>query len=187
MSKKFMYGVGKIMYRDFVVGYIKKDSFDLGGVKAEAAKVYAEQVAGAAVLVIPQSNGSIAPNFVLIQLDYENLHKALGGTLHYAAGDTEKNTPIGWTSPSEVLQLSGPWRVDLVSGRSVLIADALLLSNLGGKITLKETAEVACSLELQQPDEGKAYGVFDTAEIPATWLESYVIPKDEVLAKTQED
>ena len=47
-----MYGVGKIMYRDFVVGYIKKDSFDLGGVKAEAAKVYAEQVAGAAVLVI---------------------------------------------------------------------------------------------------------------------------------------
>lgn len=181
-----MYGVGKIMHREFVVGYIKKDSFDLGGVKAEAAKVYAEQVAGAAVLVIPQSNGTIAPNFVLIQLDYVNLHKALGGTLHYAADDTEKKTPIGWTAPSEVLQLSGPWRIDLVSGRSVLIADALLLSNLGGKLTLKETAEVPCSLELQQPENGKAYGVFDTAQIPDVWNESYTIPTEEVLAKIQE-
>ena len=186
MNKKFLYGIGKIMYRDFVIGYIKKDSFDVGGVKAEAAKVFAEQVQGTSVLVIPQSNGSIAPNFALIQLDYANLYEALGGTLHYAAGDTEKKTPIGWSAPSELLQLSGPWRIDLISGRSILIADAVLLSNLGGKLTLKETAEIACTLELQQPSEGKAYGIFDSDNIPEAWNASYIIPAEEVLSKVSE-
>lgn len=182
-----MYGVGKIMFRDFVVGYIKKDSFDLGGKAPEVAKVYAEQIPGEAVLVIPQSNGSVAPSFALIQLDYTNLYKLLGGTLHYAVGDTDKTKPIGWTSQSKILQLKGPWRIDLVSGQSILIANALLLANLGGKLTLKETAEVACSLALEQPDnDGDAFGTFDTESIPDTWTESYIIPKEEVLDNTQE-
>ena len=183
-----MYGVGKIMFRDFVVGYIKKDSFDLGGKAPEVAKVYAEQIPGEAVLVIPQSNGSVAPSFALIQLDYTNLHKLLGGTLHYAVDDTDKTKPIGWTAQSKILQLKGPWRIDLVSGQSILIANALLLANLGGKLTLKETAEVACSLALEQPDnDGDAFGTFDTESIPDTWTESYIIPKEEVPDNTQEE
>ena len=183
---KFMYGVGQILFREFVVGYIKRDSFDMGGVKPEVSKIYAEQLAGTAALVIPQSNGSIAPNFVLIQLDYANLHKALGGTLHYAPTDTEKKKPIGWTPPKQVLKLEGPWRVDLVSGQSILIANAVLLSNLGGKLTLKETAELPCVLELQPADEGEDYAVIDTSEIPDQWHSSYVIPSDEVFTNVQE-
>ena len=38
-----------VKYKDFVVGYIEKGSFDLGGKKPEAAKIEAEQVPGAPV------------------------------------------------------------------------------------------------------------------------------------------
>ena len=93
-----MYGVGAVKYKDFVVGYIEKGSFDMGGQKPEAAKIEAEQVPGTPVLVIPQTNGSIAPTFNVIQMDYQNLHKLLGGSLHYKAEDSEKKNPVGWTA-----------------------------------------------------------------------------------------
>lgn len=93
MNKNFMYGLGAVKYKDFVVGYIEKGSFDLGGKKPEAAKIEAEQVPGAPVLIIPQSNGSIAPTFNVIKMDYKNLHALLGGSLHYKKEDIEKNTP----------------------------------------------------------------------------------------------
>ena len=43
------------MYKrqDFVVGYIEKNSFDMGGQKPESAKIEAEQVPGTPVLIIP--------------------------------------------------------------------------------------------------------------------------------------
>ena len=68
MNKNFMYGIGAVKYKDFTIGYIEKNSFDLGGKKPEAAKIEAEQVQGAPVLVIPQSNGGIAPTFNVCNL-----------------------------------------------------------------------------------------------------------------------
>ena len=142
MNKNFMYGIGAVKYKDFTIGYIEKNSFDLGGKKPEAAKIEAEQVQGAPVLVIPQSNGGIAPTFNVIQMNYSNLHKLLGGSLHYKKEDLEKKTPIGWTAPSEVLVMQGPWELSLVSGQSVLIPNATLLSNPAGKLTLTETSKI---------------------------------------------
>lgn len=72
-----MYGIGAVKYKDFIVGYIEKGSFDLGGQKPEAAKIEAEQVPGAPVLVIAQSNGSIAPTFNVIQMDYKTCTSCL--------------------------------------------------------------------------------------------------------------
>ena len=85
MNKNFMYGIGAVKYNDFVIGYIEKGSFDLNGQKAEAAKIEAEQAPGAPVLIIPQSNGSIAPTFNVIQTDYKNLHAMLGGKIGRAS------------------------------------------------------------------------------------------------------
>ena len=65
------------------MGYSEINSFDIGGQKPESAKIEAEQVPGTPVLIIPQSNGSIAPTFNVIQLNYENLHSLLGCTMHY--------------------------------------------------------------------------------------------------------
>lgn len=170
MNENFMFGIGAVKYKDFIVGYIEKGSWDMGGKKPEAARIEAEQVPGTPVLVIPQSNGSIAPTFNIIQLNYENLHKLLGGSLHYKAEDVEKENPVGWTSPSAALLMSGPWEIDLVSGQSILMPNATLLSNLGGKLTLTETAKVECSLEVTMPEDGGApYGVFNTDELPTEW------------------
>ena len=113
-----MYGIGAVKYKDFVVGYIEKGSFDLGGQKPEAAKIEAEQVPGAPVLVIAQSNGSIAPTFNVIQMDFDNLHKLLGGSLHYKKEDSEKKTPIGWTAPSTAMVMQGPGNLPLCPGRA---------------------------------------------------------------------
>lgn len=169
-NKKFMYGIGLVKYGDFEIGYIEKNSFDLGGQKGEVTKIEAEQRPGVPVLVIPQSNGTISPTFNIIQLDYENLQKVLGGYLHYAAEDSSKTTPIGWTAPKEIIQLSGPWELSLVSGKSILLPNALLLSDLGGKLTLTETAKLECSLEPMVPEDGgQPYGVFDSGSLPAEW------------------
>ena len=98
-----MYGIGAVKYKDFTIGYIEKNSFDLGGKKPEAAKIEAEQVQGAPVLVIPQSNGGIAPTFNVIQMNYSNLHKLLGGSLHYKKDtmfvDVQNNRSSGRVVP----------------------------------------------------------------------------------------
>lgn len=177
MNKKFAYGVGAVKYKDFVVGYIAKNSFDLGGKKGEVAKIEAEQVPGAPVLVIPQSNGTIAPTFDVIQLDFGNLRNLLGGYLHYAADDTEKKDPIGWTAPAAAIQLVGPWEIALVSGQSILIPNGTLLSTIGGKLTLTETAKIQCSLEVALPEDGgQPFGIFATASIPEEWSK-YKLPE----------
>lgn len=178
MSQNFMYGIGAVKYKDFVVGYIEKDSFDMGGKKPEAAKIEAEQVPGTPVLVIPQSNGSFSPSFNVIQLNYKNLHKLLGGSLHYKKEDTEKEKPVGWTAPGPVMILDGPWEISLVSGQSILIPNATLLSNPGGELTLKGTAKIEVTLEIAMPEDGsQPYAIFNTDSLPEEWKE-YKLPPD---------
>lgn len=184
MSKDFMYGVGKVSINDVVVGYIKKDSFDLNGKKGEMAEIEAEQVPGVAVLLIPQSNGTIAPKFLLIQLKYENICSLLGGFVHYAKTDTEKKKPIGWSAPSSLVVIKGYVQIDLVSGHSVLIPQAVLSSNLGGKLTLTGTAELDCEMKIEQPAEGNPYGIYDTDSLPACWTSDHILPIEELVDVT---
>ena len=181
MNKDFMYGVGAVKYKGGVVGYIGKDSFDMGGTKPESAEIEAEQVPGAPVLVIPQSNGKIAPKFDMIQLNFKNLQQLLGGALH------QKSTNIiGWTAPVAALVLEGPWQIDMVSGQSILIPNATLLSDLGGKLSLKETAKIEVELKVSMPSAADTppYGIFDTANLPTEWSEAkgWLLPKETTTA-----
>jgi len=177
MNKDFMYGIGAVKYKGVPVGYIGKDSFDMRGAKPEAAKIEAEQVPGVPVLVIPQSNGKIAPKFDMIQLNFDSLKQFLGGAIHKKGEKT-----VGWTAPSKAMVLEGPWELELVSGQSILIPNATLLSDLGGKLTLKETAKIEVELELSAPNvkDVPPYGIFETTEIPAEWSEAngWLLPKE---------
>lgn len=171
-----MYGVGAIKYNGAKVGYIEKNSFDLGGKKPEAAKIEAEQKPGTSVLVIPQTNGSISPSFNIIQLNFESLKQFLGGELH-----KKDNKVTGWTSPSSAMIMEGSWEIALVSGQSILIPNATLLSDLGGKLTLTETAKIEATLELSAPkdDEVPPYGIFASDSLPEEWSEEngWLLPK----------
>lgn len=181
-NKNFMYGVGAVKYKGAAVGYIGKDTFNLGGKQPESAEIEAEQVPGAPVLVIAQSNGKIAPKFEMIQLNFENLHQLLGGALHKKGGAT-----TGWTAPSAALVLEGPWQIDLVSGQSILIPNATLLSNLGGKLNLKETAKIEVELKVTMPvvADTPPYGIFKSGDIPEEWTEAngWLLPKEPTTAE----
>ncbi|WP_289760173.1 hypothetical protein [Muribaculum intestinale] len=168
MNSNFMYGLGPVKYKGKPIGYIAKGSFDMGGAKPESSDIEAEQVPGAPVLVIPQSNGKIAPKFDMIQLNFESLHLLLGGALVKIG---EKIT--GWTAPRAAIVMDGPWEIALVSGQSILIPSATLLSDLAGKLTLTETAKIEVELKVTAPaTEGvPPYGVFATDSLPETWKE----------------
>lgn len=157
-SKKFMYGIGVVKFGDKTVGYIEKGSWDWGGAKPEKVDVEAEQVPGAPVLTLVTKNGTIAPTFNLIQLDYENLQLALGGTLVGTQG-----TYTGWKAPTDLVELRDKCEIQLKSGQTVTIPSATLMANLGGKLTLTEVSKIECQLTVNAPDDGSApYDVADT-------------------------
>lgn len=166
MNDNFMYGVGAVRYNGEEVGYIGKNSFDLGGQKPESTDIEAEQVPGAPVLVIPTANGKIAPKFDLIQLNFATLQKFLGGKLITTGSKT-----TGWTAPRSAMVLEGAFELALVSGQSILIPAATLLANLGGKLTLTETAKLEVELKVTMPTKAgePPYGVFESASLPDEW------------------
>lgn len=177
MNENFMYGIGAVKYKNQQVGYIAKNSFDMGGSKPESTDIEAEQVPGSPVLVIPQSNAKIAPKFEMIQLNFESLKQLLGGSLVKAG---EKIT--GWTAPRKMIILDGPWELELVSGQSILIPAATLLSDLAGKLTLTETAKIEVELKVTTPtvDKVPPYGVFETNSLPEQWSEAngWLLPEE---------
>lgn len=176
MNKNFMYGIAAVLYNGQGLGYIAKGSFDLGGTKPESTEIEAEQAPGSPVLVIPNSNGKIAPKFDIIQLNFAALHQLLGGQLVTGEDGEVK----GWTAPVSAMVMEGAWELQLVSGQSVLIPNATLLADLGGKLTLNETAKVEVELKVALPAEAGVppYGVFNTDALPNEWgaEKKYLLP-----------
>ncbi len=158
MNKNFIYGIATVKFDDKTIGYIEKGSWDWGGTKPESTDVEAEQVPDAPVLTILTKNATISPTFNIIQLNYENIQAVLGGTL---VGTTGKYT--GWKAPTSLVQLSGPWTIDFVSGQTCTIPNATILANLGGKLTLTEVSKLECQLKVNKPDDGsEPYNINDT-------------------------
>lgn len=158
MNKNFIYGIAAVKFGTATIGYIEKGSWDWGGTKPETTDVEAEQVPDAPVLVLQQKNGQIAPTFNLIQLDYENLHNVLGGTLVGSQGNY-----TGWKAPTSLVDLNGQWTIDFVSGQTMTIPNGTIMANLGGKLTLTEVSKVECQLKVMKPTDGSApYEINDT-------------------------
>lgn len=161
-NKKFIYGIAAVKFGEALIGYIEKNSWDWGGTKPESVDVEAEQVPDAPVLTLMQSNGKVSPTFNLIQLDYANLKAVLGGTL--VETGTEGNKKVtGWKAPTSLVDLSGKWTIDFVSGQTMTIPNGTILANLGGKLTLTEVSKVECQLKVNKPEDGGApYEINDT-------------------------
>ena len=151
MDKNFMYGIAAVKFGDKAIGYIEKGSWDWGGTKPESTDIDAEQVPDAPVLTILTKNATISPTFNIIQLNYENIQAVLGGTL---VGSTGNYT--GWKAPTSLVQLSGKWTIEFVSGQTCTIPNATILANLGGKLTLTEVSKLECQLKVNKPSDGSA-------------------------------
>lgn len=151
MSKKFMYGIAEVRKDGKTVGYIEKGSFEWGGTAPESTDIEAEQVPDAPVLTLASKNGTVAPKFNLIQLDYETLEQMLGGTL---VGSEDNYT--GWKAPTSLIQVSGAWEIDTVSGQTIKIPNGTVMGNLGGNLTLTEVSKIAVELKVNKPEDGGA-------------------------------
>lgn len=166
--KKFIYGIAAVVFGDFTIGYIEKNSWDWGGTKPESTDIDAEQVPDAPVLTLMTKLGQIAPTFNIIQLDYTNLQKVLGGEL-VKSGETV----TGWKAPTSMVELRGEWQIKFVSGQKMTIPNGMILANLGGKLTLTEVSKLECQLKVSKPDDGGApYGIQDMSEEELTTLKS---------------
>lgn len=156
-NKNFIYGIAVVKFNEITIGWIEKGSWDWGGTKPESVDVEAEQVPDAPVLTLLQKNGQISPTFNIIQMDYKNIHAVMGGTL---VG--EANAPTGWKAPTDLVQISGNWTIDFVSGQTMTIPNGTILANLGGKLTLTEVSKLECQLKINKPTDGSAsYGIDD--------------------------
>lgn len=150
-NKNFIYGIAAVKAGDVTIGWIEKGSWDWGGTKPETTDVEAEQVPDAPVLSIMQKNGQISPTFNLIQLDYTNIQAVMGGTL-IETGEGENKKATGWKAPNELVQRTGPWTIDFVSGQTMTIPKGMILANLGGKLTLTEVSKLECQLKIIKPE-----------------------------------
>ncbi len=156
-----MYGVGLLKFKGQTLGYILKDSFQMNGTKGEVAKVWAEQVQSAPVKTLPGSNGTIAPSFNLIELDYEVMAALLGGTV-VKTGEVA----TGWKAPSEVVSLEGEFIIETVSMKRITIFNGMLQGNLGGQLNMSSVAHIEVSIEAQIPADGSApFSIEDIPEV----------------------
>lgn len=151
ISKKFLFGIAAVKKDGKTVGYIEKGSFEWGGTAPESTDVEAEQVPDAPVLTLASKNGTIAPKFNMIQLDYETLEQMLGGTL---VGESGAYT--GWKAPTSLIQVSGSWEIETMSGQTIKIPNGTIIANLDGKLTLTEVSKIAVELKVNKPDDGGA-------------------------------
>lgn len=158
-NKKFIYGIALVKFNTKEIGYIEKGSWDWGGTKPESTDIEAEQVPDAPVLTLMNKNGTIAPTFNLIQLDYENLAAVLGGELVGSAGSY-----TGWKAPTSLVELRGPWEIEFISGQTMKIPNGTILANLGGKLTLTEVSKIECQLKVNKPEtaDTSAFEINDT-------------------------
>lgn len=168
MNKNFIYGIAAVKMGTgssaVTLGYIEKGSWDWGGTKPESTDVEAEQVPDAPVLTLLTKNGQISPTFNLIQLNYEQIQKVLGGTL-VTTGTSPNITVIGWKAPTSLVDITDKITIDFVSGQTMTIPAGQLLANLGGKLTLTEVSKLECQLKVLKPSDGSSpYEINDTPD-----------------------
>lgn len=150
-TQDFLYGLSKFEFDEEEVGYIEESSFDLGGQEGETVEINAAQVKGSPVLVIPKKNGSIRPEFDLIQIDYKNLVKIMGGKIK----GTEE-APTGWEAPVELVQVTGKAVITTDSGHVITIPRCQMVAYPTDKLTLDGVAKIHCKLTPMLKDKDTA-------------------------------
>ena len=157
MNENFIYGIAEVKINNSVIGYIEKGSFQWGGTSPETIDVEAEQVPSAPVLTLLQKNGTIAPQFNLIQLSPANLQAVMGGTL---SSSNKK-----WNAPSDLVSVEGSVKITTHSGAVIDIPNAKVQANLSGNLSLTEVSKIQVTLKVLAPSGSAApYSIDFTQE-----------------------
>lgn len=146
-NQDLMYGFEEYKFNGTSLGYVAEGSFDHGGKKPEYTAIRAAQVKGYAVKNIAKTNGTIAPTFDLIQFNYPNMAKTMGGRI---LTDGAKK-PIGWAAPSAAVLLSGYHEIFSDAGQVIVIPSGLVLGSIQGGLTLDDTSKLNLEIAIEQP------------------------------------
>ncbi|GHT64558.1 hypothetical protein FACS189451_12220 [Bacteroidia bacterium] len=156
MAQEFLFGLSQLKFAvtgtPVEIGYIEEGSFDLGGQAGETIEINAAQVKGSPVLVLPKKNGTIKPNFDLIQINYAKLATLMGGTA----------TADGWNAPSDLAQVKGHAEIYTDSGHLIDIPACTLVAYPNDKLSLDGVAKIHCEITPVQSAPGVApYSISD--------------------------
>ena len=144
-----MYGLAVVKVGENTLGYIEENSFKLNGAKGEVTKINAAKKHGGPVLVIPKSNGTIAPSFDLIQMDYKNMATLMGGEV-----TKTKEKATGWKAPSKLVQITSPLTIQTDSSHAINIKKAFISAYIDGDLNLDSVSKVKVETEVMIPDDG---------------------------------
>ncbi len=156
----FMYGLAAVKVDDKLLGYIEEGSFKLNGSKGEVTEINAAQKHGGPVLVIPKSNGTIAPSFDLIQMNYTNMADLMGGEVT----KTGENT-TGWKAPSSLVQITTKLTIQTDSSHQITIKKAFVTAYIDGDLSLDSVSKIKVETKALIPDDGGApFSIDDVTE-----------------------
>jgi len=157
----FMYGLAEVKVGEKTLGYIEENSFKLNGAKGESTEINAAQVHSAPVLIIPKKNGTIAPSFDLIKMNYENMAAVMGGTVTETG--TEGNMKkTGWKAPSKLVQTTDSVTILTDSAHQISIKKALITGYIDGDLNLDSVTKIKMEVKVMMPDDGsEPYSVDD--------------------------
>lgn len=160
-KQNVMYGLDELKFNGQSLGFIEEDSFDWGGAKGETTEIRAAQKKGYPVVIIPKSNGKVAPTFDLIQFDYENMAEVLGGDVKTDA----QGKAIGWEAPSNLVTVTGEITIDTDTGQRITIPNAVLSAYISGNLNLSSVSKIKCELGIMEPaDGGKPFTIEDITD-----------------------
>lgn len=146
---EFLYGLAAVKVDGKLLGYIEENSFKLNGAKGEATEINAAQKHGGPVLVIPKSNGTIAPGFDLIQMNYEHMAELMGGEV------TKTGEQItGWKAPSSLVQITKPMTIQTDSSHEINIKKAFISAYIDGDLNLDSVSKIKVETKVLIPDDG---------------------------------
>jgi len=150
-QQEVMYGLDELKFNGKSLGFIEEDSFDWGGAKGETTEIRAAQKKGYPVVIIPKSNGKVAPSFDLIQFNYKNMADVMGGEVKMS---NDGQTAIGWAAPSKLETITGEFTIDTDSGQRITIPNAMLSAYITGNLNLSSVSKIKCELGIMEPTDG---------------------------------
>ncbi len=157
----FMYGLAEVKVGNKTLGYIEENSFKLNGTKGESTEINAAQVHSAPVLIISKKNGSIAPSFDLIQMNYVNMAVVMGGTVTETGTDANKKA-TGWKAPSKLVQTTDSVTIMTDSDHQISIKKALVTGYIDGDLNLDSVSKIKMEIKVMMPDDGsEPYSIDD--------------------------
>ena len=130
-----MYGLGAVKYKDFVVGlYRERIRLTWAGRSPRLRRSRRNRCREPRCWSSHRVTAASRPTFNVIQMNYSNLHKLAWRQrciIRKKIQRKENSRSAGQPHRRSLCLMQGPWELSLVSGQSVLIPNATLLSNPG--------------------------------------------------------